>query len=334
MRIWMPHLVVGSGADVFTNRLATGLASRGHKVVRTTYSRFWQYFPWGIRLGRSPAAVDCTIAGGALGPGIKNAGGRLVLVEHHCVNDPAYGPYRSWAQAAYHEALVRRFTAKGVKKADMVVCVSQYTARILKMVHPRASIRVILNGVETDFFYPRPGAPERGQPFRLLFVGNLTRRKGADLLPRIMQALGPDFLLGYTCGLTARDPFSRVPNMVALGRLTQEGLRDAYRDADVLLYPTRYEGFGYAVVESMACGTPAVATSCSSLPELIEHDVNGKLCPIDDIDAFVTAVRDLAADTDRLMIMGQHARATAEKRFDLSRTVSDYENLLFELTSA
>ena len=131
----------------------------------------------------------------------------------------------------------------------------------------------------------------------------------------------------YTSGLRSNNPFAEHPNMLALGRPSREQLRDAYRNADVLLFPTRFEGFGYAVAEAMACGTPVVTTNCSSLPELVDDGVTGRLCPLDDVDAFAAAIRDLAADRERLREMGKRARAAAVERFDIQVMARKYDEL-------
>lgn len=55
----------------------------------------------------------------------------------------------------------------------------------------------------------------------------------------------------------------------ALGRVTDDELLDLYRGAAVFLDPTLYEGFGYGVLEAMACGAPVVASNTTSIPEVV-----------------------------------------------------------------
>jgi glycosyltransferase involved in cell wall biosynthesis len=121
--------------------------------------------------------------------------------------------------------------------------------------------------------------------------------------------------------------------MVPLGRLTRDELRDEYRRADLLLFPTRLEGFGYAVAEAMACGTPVVTTRCSALPELVDDGRTGRLCRMDDVAGFADAVRELVADNELLYRMGRAARMIAIERFSMSRMAHSYAALLAELGS-
>src|SRR5204863_5115054 len=55
----------------------------------------------------------------------------------------------------------------------------------------------------------------------------------------------------------------------ALGRVSDAELVELYRGAAAFLDPTLYEGFGYGVLEAMACGAPVVASSTTSIPEVV-----------------------------------------------------------------
>lgn len=333
MKIWLPYLAASTGTDISTARLAAALRDRDHDVVLSAYAKKWQYFPWGLKAARPPAGCDVIITNTWNGFAFARAGSKHVTIEHHCVLDPAYTPYRNLPQAVYHELMVRRFEKASLRTADAVVAVSRYTAESLHAALGGPRAHVIPHGIETDFFCPGPDPEQQPEdrPARLLFVGNLTRRKGADLLPRIMSSLGPGYELRYTAGLRTRDPFAGAPGMTPLGRLTREELRDEYRRADLLLFPTRFEGFGYAAAEALACGTPVVATHCSALPEVVDDRVTGRLCDIDDVEGFAAAIRDLMNDKAALRDMGRKARAVAMDRFSLREMSLKYCDLLDSL---
>ena len=100
-----------------------------------------------------------------------------------------------------------------------------------------------------------PCAP-KGPPWRLLFVGRATLRKGYDALAGAARALGDEFELR----LVGIDPDPSMPaTMHALGRLSDEALATELRACHAVLAPSRYESFGLVYQEAIAAGRPLVA---------------------------------------------------------------------------
>lgn len=256
---------------------------------------------------------------------LRASGRPLVVTVHHLVADPTYYPYTRPAQRLFHR-LERLYDGLSIAHADAVACVSRYTQEQVLRIYGRTDAQVVHNGIDTDFFRPpheRPAFP----PFRLLFVGNRTRRKGADLLPPLLERLGEGYELYYSGGQRGGEVAIRSPRAVALGRLDRPGLLQAYHACHALIFPSRLEGFGLAVAEAMACGLPVVAARTSSLPELVVEGEGGFLCPPDDVPALEEAVRRLAADTDLRRRMGEFNRARAEALFSYPRMVEGYRAL-------
>lgn len=147
--------------------------------------------------------------------------------------------------------------------------------RALGLGLPRRGAHVVPNGVDTGTFAPEaprtatdPNAP------RLLFVGNLLPVKGADRLPAIVSAvrtLAPGARLDVVgdgplrCRLAAE-----LGDAATLhGRLAAQEVARHMRRCDVLLVPSRQEGWGCVASEALACGTPVVATAVGGLPEAV-----------------------------------------------------------------
>jgi len=334
MIVWLPYLSTGGGNDTYFERLAKSLYTKGHQPILQRIPLKWQYFPFWLSNIAAPVDAKICIAGLNIAFALKRDGMKVIAIEHHCVLDPAYKPFRSLYQTIYHESLVKYFSKSSLRCADAVVAVSDYTAGSLYRALGGPRAHVIKNGIETDFFTPAPQVSVQNskRPFRLLYVGNLIYRKGSDLLPRIMMKLGNKYELYYTSGLRTRNTDFDIPNMKPLGRLSREQLRDEYRKADLLLFPTRFEGFGYAAAEAMACGTPVVTSNCSSLPEVVQDGISGRLVGLNDIDGFADAIRDLAANNELLKSMGNNARRIAKECFSIDRMGTEYDLLLNELT--
>lgn len=180
-------------------------------------------------------------------------------------------------------AMVPRF----LRRADRVICVSECTARDatrLLGLDP-VKVAVVPSGVDARFHPPSRGeiASARSRlalPERyVLYVGTVEPRKNLPTLlrawARLKRAGDPRRLViaGKLGWLT--DDFFRAlaasgleDEVVRLGYVADADLPALYGGAEAFVFPSRYEGFGFPVLEAMACGTPVVCSSSSSLPEV------------------------------------------------------------------
>jgi alpha-1,3-rhamnosyl/mannosyltransferase len=96
-----------------------------------------------------------------------------------------------------------------------------------------------------------------------------------------------------------------------LGRVAREDLEVLLRQAAVLAFPSRYEGFGLPVVEAMRAGTPVVASDAAALPSVVGD--SGILVAPDDLDGWIDAINRVLGDpteAERLVRAGtERARA-------------------------
>ena len=278
-------------------------------IARGLPARWWERFD--IIQGRSRVAF-----------GLRAPGRPLVTTVHHLTTDPDLLPYSSRAQRLFYRLIEYRYDGWSIRDADAVVCVSRYTQRQVEYTYGRRDTVIVFDGIDTDVFVPTPGLARRddGLPrsdarVRLLFVGNRTRRKGFDLLPRIMDLLPHDYVLYYTGGFQGTHEGPLHPRMVAIGSPDRGALVAAYQSCDILLFPSRLEGFGIAPAEALACGRPAVTTDISALPEVVDHGLNGFLCPRDDVVAYAERVRELGEDPTLRRCFGEHGRAKVVRSF-------------------
>lgn len=319
MKIWIPALKVGTGADVYFADLAGALSRCGVPAALSLYPPRLEFCPWLLACVVTEPGADIIHASCDYAFPFAGRGVPLVVTLFHWVHGADYALRRTVLQRLYHRLLVRRRQERSLRAADAVTTISGYSARRLRDALPDLKPRVIYPGIDTDYFCPGPVRAPDGV-FRLLFVGTPSRRKGFDLLPRIAAALGPGFEVRYTAGTA----FPGIANLHRTGALGRAELREAYRRCDALLFPTRYEGFGLVAAEAMACGKPVIASRCTSLPELVEDGVTGILCPVDDVDAFAAAARRLAAAPEECAAMGSAGRARVLERFTLARMAQEY----------
>ena len=110
------------------------------------------------------------------------------------------------------------------------------------------------------------------------------------------------------------------PNVEFIGEISDREKADFLGNARALLFPIDWpEPFGLAMIEAMACGTPAVAFKCGSVPEVIDDGVTGFI--VRSVDQAVVAVQRIG-EIDR-----ESVRATFEQRFTVERMARDYLNI-------
>jgi glycosyltransferase involved in cell wall biosynthesis len=177
-----------------------------------------------------------------------------------------------------------------VERASRFLCVSRTTARELVERYPETAsrVRVTLNGVDTDFFFPAddPAARRRtrqryaaGRPF-LLYLGTLEPRKNVEALVVACERMWgrrrsrPDLVLAggagwKTAGLHRRIARSAYRDKIHVaGYAARDAARELYRSAEAFVYPSLAEGFGLPILEAMACGAPVVASTAEALREV------------------------------------------------------------------
>lgn len=331
MRVWLPVVRAGSGSDVFAERLADGLRAAGVDVVLDWFSLRYEFLPELLHLRRPPPGTDVIHANS------WNAyvflGHRLPVVATvlHLVHDPLFEPFRSRTEAAYHRANIRWREKLALTRCDRVTAISHYVAGTVEAFAGRRPVAAIPNWVDIVRYAPDPSwRRPADQPFRLLLVGNQSRRKGADLLPRLLDALGDGFEVRCTGGL--RDA-TRTGHrgLHWLGRLDEDALIREYQACDAVITLSRYEGFGYTALEGMACGKPVVAFRTSALSEVVEDGRTGLLVDLEDVAGMAAACRRLRDHEQIRSDMGNRALARARSEFRQEGAIEAYCHIYRQL---
>lgn len=255
----------------------------------------------------------------------------LILTFHNYVLDAFMKHYSSLVQNIHYQSDLKWFTRQSVNNASVITSVSQFTAELVSKELAIDDVKVIYNGIDQNRFYPNRVSKRSGNQIRVLFCGNLTRRKGVQWLLPILSRLSPKIAVFYTTGLRGNMELPGNERLQCLGSVNYEQMPSVYNDMDILLFPTVREGLSLAAIEAMACGLPVVATNCSSLPELIDDGKGGFLCPLGDVQVFADKINQLAEDVGLRRDMGEYNRARVEKAFTLERMVKEYQCLFDEV---
>lgn len=327
--IWFPTVRTGTGTDVFTQRLVADLCKRRVRAEITWLPLRAEYAPWTVPIPQPPAWATVAHVSTWLHTRFIPCGLPVVATIHHAVHHPDANAYKGPLRAAYHRWWIAPNERRVLRQVQRVVAVSQFVANSARHSLLDVPLQVIYNGVDTERFCPGTRQRQPGEPFKLLFVGSWMARKGVDLLAPILRQLGEGFVLHYTGGPAAQKDKAHMPsNMIDIGRLQGDAtVVAAMQNADALLFPSRSEGFGLVAAEAMACGLPVIAARSASLVEVVADGQTGVLCQPDDVAAFVTATRSLAADKARYASLAQAARLQAVEHFSETTMTNAYLHL-------
>jgi glycosyltransferase involved in cell wall biosynthesis len=223
--------------------------------------------------------------------------------------------------------LVERFERQWSRWCRTIVCVSRHE-RMAAVQVGIASTRLVVvpNGLPQVAPEPAPLAiswPPGAR--RLLFVGRFDRQKGIDILFEALRQLGG---AAFACiaGDSLYTALGSLPvNARYAGWLDTAGLEAYYRSAEVIVMPSRWEGFPLVALEAMRAGLPIIASAVGGLPEIVDDGETGLLIPPNDASALVDAVRSLSPA--RL----QYMASTSAERFSRRWTAEAVHRSMSEL---
>lgn len=269
--------------------------------------------PWRRRLGLTPllTARDAGSAARGRGAALVISNGSLgwggprgvphIHVFHgtmpaHVWRGEAHRVLRDRVRGAVAGGAAEALSAAGATK----VAVAEQVAREVRWCLAQRVDEVIPLGVDLERFRPRDRVTARrrlGLPADerlVLYVGRAEARKGGDLLEAVCTAAGARLVIAGD----AQDAGG-----IHLGQLDHDELPWAYAAADAVLFPSRYEGFGYVSLEALACQRPLVATPtgwAADLPSRLPGFAPFVVAP--ELDALAAALsRALAGGQDAVL---------------------------------
>jgi glycogen synthase len=238
----------------------------------------------------------------------------------------------------HHVLKMIRAEAWALRNATHVLASTQAIRRDMETVYQQNidDTRVTL----LPFGVPPPSRPDSASQdgrIRMLFVGRLEQRKGADLLMQILPALfARNPQLEFICigddkirdvdGQTYVEKFRKQNEGASwfgrfhvLGHVDDAKLEEAYALCDFFVAPSRYESFGLIYLEAMRYGKACIGCSAGGIPEVVDHLRTGLLVPPGDAEALQVAIQALIDDPALRTQMGEAGRALFHKQFTVER---------------
>lgn len=219
------------------------------------------------------------------------------------------------------DGAVRMGTLQGARR---IIAQTELERRYLARIGvARERIRVIPGAVDIARIPdPPPREVNPSRPVRVLFVGRVDfDQKGVDLLLEAAERLASRVpILWKIAGEISMDPdllhrrIQRISTSVGItltGRRSQADLGADYREADILVVPSRFEPFGLVVLEGMAHGLPIVASRVGGIPEIVGESGAALWAAGGDAEGLADAIARLAADPGLRRQMGWAGRERA-----------------------
>ncbi len=236
----------------------------------------------------------------------------------------------TYVVTALNEIDVRPTTTRSIREADCVVGNSRYVTQTVKDRFGVAAV-TIHDGMKRELFYPPVEVRRPGSKLTVLFAGSFRAYKRANVV--IREAANWPSVEFRLAGKGEEEENCRAlvnqlgcRNVTFVGHLSQQGLAEEMRRADVFLFPSVIEGHPQVLGQAAACGLPAVAMA-KYRPDYVVHGETGYLVESDSELSQKLGV--LLSDQDLRLRMSS-AAARHALQFDWDNVARDWESVFVE----
>ncbi|MEP7016000.1 MAG: glycosyltransferase family 4 protein [Verrucomicrobiota bacterium] len=222
-----------------------------------------------------------------------------------------------------------------LEQAAAVVANSEGLRRLSEQAD-KIPVRVIPNGVDTNFF--RPSSELSSNRLRILFVGRFQEQKNLTFLLKQIARLSAGTFELHLVGDGPQRAHLRslaqkldiATKVVWHGWLTRDQLLRVYQSVDCLVNPSLYEGMPNVVLEAMACGLPVIASNVPGNNELVLSGETGLLFDLQQPDSFLGAIDRLLHERSQRLRMGSMAREHVRANYSWRNVAQGLETLVRE----
>ncbi len=230
-----------------------------------------------------------------------------------------------WKTRAYYHLFLRRSLAL----ADAIICISKSCMEDLKRYFPSVSHKshLVYNGFRDFSRVPADDSIfeilNLNSPY-LLTIGTLNARKNLEgsikAYKRVAEKRDIDLVI------VGAMPKHDLPVPVndrrihVTGFISDAHLAALYRNAELFLFPSFYEGFGFPILEAMSCGLPVVTSDVSSMPEVSGYP-SELLCDPSDVNSIFNLIESILLETSRAKFR-EHAKLVTA-RFSWNKMVEE-----------
>lgn len=248
----------------------------------------------------------------------RKARPRVVFCPHGWAFD-IVGTY--WIK--YLAKVVERLLAN---RAEKIIVISHYEyQRAVAIGIDPSRLRLVLNGISSKVPEIEP-ANWQDKRLKVLFVGRLDHQKGLDILLEAVAPLEATValrIIGDVAVDKSRSDLPKPKTPEFLGWLSREDVAAQMKACDVLVVPSRWEGFGLVVIEAMRLSVPVVATAVGGLVEILGGGEFGFLVPPEDPAALRACISGLSPE--QLAAKASAGRRRFVSKFSADRMIREID---------
>lgn len=231
-----------------------------------------------------------------------------------------------------------------LRRPDALVILAKAEERAYQSFGLRRDTRLIPNAIDLTAYHAAAQKRERSWPMRLVYAGRLAEDKGLfeaveaiGLLRREGESRDIRFYIagsGPAEGALREqvEALKLEDNVTFVGPLSGNALTQFWLDADLFLFPTFHqEGLPYAVLESLAAGTPVVTTRVGGIPDVVEDGIHGVFVAPRNPRMLAGVLKALLHDPDRVGWMAGKCIERAREFYGVERMTRQMRDVYNEV---
>ena len=215
-----------------------------------------------------------------------------------------------------------------------IICISDHEKAIaIKNKIVKKNLITIKNAIDIEAFQKQATKSDiwPKQKLKLLFIGRFDHQKGLDIFINSLKNLQDEAhavligsgVLGDEGDL--KKEIMKSKNITLVGWKNQKELIEYYSNADLIVIPSRWEGFGLVAIEAMSCGLPVVASDVGGLSEIVLENVTGKLFKSESSSELLKILKTLSTDDIKRMSINSLGRV--KNFYNIIRLNNEITNL-------
>lgn len=236
----------------------------------------------------------------------------------------------------------RQFLMDALKQADLILAPSQFLRNVfIKQTVDPAQIVYSRYGLDTSHWAaPSETKETSSTALQIGYIGQLSHHKGVHLLIEAFKRLdtsrrsahlkiygAPEAFPQYVQQL--REIANGNPKIEFLGRFDNRRIAEILHQFDVTVVPSIwYENSPIAIMEALTTGTPVITTNLGGMPELVQHNVNGLLFEVGDVEDLTRQLQRLLDEPELVNSLASNAHPVRMIDDEMTQIIGHYEAVL------